>query len=322
MMAAVLLIPLAVLVSSVVLVWLLSGPLAGLATDHPNHRSLHARPIPRTGGIGIMLAVLAGWWLGGLPVPAPLYWGTLVLMLVSFADDRLDLPAAIRFAVHLLVAGWLAWRLGFMGVSFVLAVLATGWMTNLYNFMDGADGLAGGMAWWGFGSYALAFWQAGEGGLALAAACVALAAAGFLLFNFPPARVFMGDAGSVPLGFLAAGFGLVGMHDDVWAVWFPALVFAPFIVDATVTLSRRILRREKIWQAHREHYYQRLIRMGWSHRKMMLVAWASMLASGVVAVILLQSERFFWLGGIWFAVFAGQLWWTDRCWQRFQMAQK
>jgi UDP-N-acetylmuramyl pentapeptide phosphotransferase/UDP-N-acetylglucosamine-1-phosphate transferase len=95
---------------------------------------------------------------------------------------------------------------------------------------------------------------------------VAAAAAGFLCFNFHPARIFMGDVGSVPLGFTAGALGLVGWRSGAWPLWFPLLVFAPFILDATVTLLRRALRGEKVWQAHRSHYYQRMVQMGLGHR--------------------------------------------------------
>jgi UDP-N-acetylmuramyl pentapeptide phosphotransferase/UDP-N-acetylglucosamine-1-phosphate transferase len=109
-----------------------------------------------------------------------------------------------------------------------------------------------------------------------------------LLFNFDPARIFMGDVGSIPLGFLAASLGLVGIQREVWPLWFPVLVFAPFIVDATVTLLRRAWRREKIWQAHREHYYQRLVQSGWSHRKLALHEYALMAAISASACWMLD----------------------------------
>ena len=95
----------------------------------------------------------------------------------------------------------------------------------------------------------------------------------------------MGDAGSIPLGFLAGGFGLAGWQAGVWPAWFPVLVFSPFIVDASVTLMRRALRRQRIWQAHCEHYYQRLVRSGWGHRKTALAGYALMLACGAVAFL-------------------------------------
>jgi UDP-N-acetylmuramyl pentapeptide phosphotransferase/UDP-N-acetylglucosamine-1-phosphate transferase len=94
-----------------------------------------------------------------------------------------------------------------------------------------------------------------------------LAAAVFLKANFHPARIFLGDVGSVPLGFLAGALGALGVYRDLVPVWFPFVVFAPFFVDATVTLLRRMLRGERFWQAHREHYYQRLVQMGWGHRR-------------------------------------------------------
>lgn len=264
---------------AVMLRWGAAGPL-----DLPNQRSLHATPVPRSGGVGIMAGVMVGC-VAQAPAPAFTFIaGLLLLTLVSWWDDRRALPVAVRFACHFVAAGLVVaavvphlavWEL-------LLALLFIVWMTNLYNFMDGANGLAGGMAVFGFGAYAVAAGMAGAAGMADAmplavwAACIAAAAAGFLLFNFDPARIFMGDVGSIPLGFLAASLGLVGIQREVWPLWFPVLVFAPFIVDATMTLLRRAWRREKIWRAHREHYYQRLVCSGWSHRKLALHEYALM----------------------------------------------
>jgi UDP-N-acetylmuramyl pentapeptide phosphotransferase/UDP-N-acetylglucosamine-1-phosphate transferase len=106
-----------------------------------------------------------------------------------------------------------------------------------------------------------------------------------LIWNFDPARIFLGDAGSVTLGFLATALGVLGWQHVVWPFWFPPLVFSPFILDATVTLLRRMLRAEDVWRAHKSHYYQRLVRMGWSHRRLSLAAYALMAmaaASGLV----------------------------------------
>jgi UDP-N-acetylmuramyl pentapeptide phosphotransferase/UDP-N-acetylglucosamine-1-phosphate transferase len=150
--------------------------------------------------------------------------------------------------------------------------------------MDGSDGLAGGMAVIGFGTYGLAAWLGGNLELELLAWSIAAAAAGFLIFNFPPAKIFMGDVGSIPLGFLAGALGVAGWLQGLWPLWFPLIVFAPFIVDASVTLLRRALRRERIWQAHREHYYQRLILSGWSHRKTAIWEYALMLACAALAL--------------------------------------
>ncbi len=153
-------------------------------------------------------------------------------------------------------------------------------------------------------------------GLANLAFCLTAAATGFLVFNFSPAKVFMGDAGSVPLGFLAGTFGLAGWQEEVWPAWFPLLVFSPFVVDASATLMKRVLRREKFWQAHREHYYQRLVRMGWSHRRLALFEYVLMVACGISALILLSAGLQLQVLGLsaWVAIYAGLMLFIDRRW--------
>ena len=293
-----------------------SGLARRLALDQPNQRSLHALPIPRVGGIAIVAAVLVSWSLqpgSGLLLALP----TAVLALVSAVDDRIGLPAALRLAVHGLAALALVSDIG-AGDPWLAAGLVAGlvWMTNLYNFMDGSDGLAGGMALFGFSAYAAAAHTVPLGAMGLATAA---AAAGFLVFNFPPAKVFMGDVGSIPLGFLAASLGLLGWRQGLWPLWFPPLVFSPFVVDASVTLLRRLAGGERVWQAHREHYYQRLIRMGWGHRRTALAEYALMAAAagsalaGRSAVPALQAL----LLALWCAVYLGLMAAVDRRWRRF-----
>lgn len=262
-----------------------------LPMDHPNARSLHVTPTPRIGGLGIMAGLLVAAVLLADGALQPVVLAAFALAALSVVDDVRSLPVAVRFASHFVAAGLVVAAMvpAVTSWNLLLALLFIVWMTNLYNFMDGANGLAGGMAVFGFGAYAVAAGMADLAGMAGAmplavwAACIAATAAGFLLFNFDPARIFMGDVGSIPLGFLAASLGLVGIQREVWPLWFPILVFAPFIVDATVTLLRRAWRREKIWQAHREHYYQRLVRSGWSHRKLALHEYGLMAAISVSA---------------------------------------
>lgn len=256
-----------------------------LPMDHPNARSLHARPVPRSGGLAIWAGMIAAAMFLPQGAWAPLLPAAL-LGAVSFADDVWGLRVAWRLASHVaLVAGFL-WWLGLpAGVGWwALPVLV--WMANLYNFMDGADGLAGGMAVVGFSVYGVAAWDGGQSALALLSFSVAAAATGFLVYNFPPAKLFMGDAGSIPLGFLAAAVGVLGWREATWGAWFPLLVFSPFIVDATVTLGKRLLRGEKVWRAHREHYYQRLVRAGLGHRGTALLEYGLMLACGAAALAL------------------------------------
>jgi len=303
--------------------WLTSERAAELALDKPNARSLHHAPTPRTGGIGVLLGFFLAWVFIQPSVPLVITAATVVLAAVSLTDDVLGLSVLLRLATHLAssvtacaYAAPLDWGIGLIFV----AAIATTWMTNLYNFMDGSDGLAGGMTLFGFGFYGIAALLAGHVEFALLNFGIAAAAAGFLVFNFHPARIFMGDVGSVPLGFLAATLGLVGWQQGSWTWWFPLLVFSPFIVDASVTLARRLLRRERVWRAHRDHYYQRLVQMGWGHRNTAFAEYGLMTACGLCAVGSLFSPP----GGqlaliaalaIAYVAFALAI---DRAWRRFR----
>lgn len=279
-----LLIPLAAaLACAGVILTLLRKP-GWLPLDRPNERSLHATPTPRIGGIGIMAGVLLAFvLLRAEPWLAALVAG---LAVVSFLDDRSHVPIGFRFGAHALAAGvFVLNALPDLHPLWQAAlVLATMWMTNLYNFMDGSDGLAGGMALFGFGAYALGAWLAGDPVMSALAGAIAAAALAFLAFNFPPAKVFMGDAGSIPLGFLAAALGLIGWRAGHWPLWFPVLAFSPFIVDASLTLARRALRGERVWEAHKSHYYQRLVQLGWGHANTALAEYALMTACGGLAL--------------------------------------
>lgn len=235
-----------------------------LPFDRPNARSLHRSPVPRGGGLTIWI----GWGAGTfwLPEARPWLLPLAAIVIVSFFDDRSGISAPLRLFVQLAAA--IAW-LGLAAPTsdfWIAGLIVAGivWMANLYNFMDGSDGLAGAMAVVGFGAYALAaFWAGSDRAPMLFA--LAAAVLPFLLANWPPASVFLGDVGAVPLGFLAAVFGIEGWQQQWWPVWFPVLVFMPFIADASSTLLRRLLRGERIWQAHRDHTYQRLVRLGFGH---------------------------------------------------------
>ena len=298
--------------ATVVLLAILLRRSDALPVDHPNERSLHHQPTPRIGGLALFPGAVLGCLAAGLrDVDSLLLLGLAgFLFLLSIFDDWRGLPVTLRFGAHLLAAALLA--LALMGGSpWVLAgALAVAWMTNLFNFMDGANGLAGGMAAIGFAAFGLA---SGEPALAFALAGAAL---GFLMFNFDPARVFLGDSGSIPLGFLAGGIGLLGVVKGQWPWWFPLLAFSPFVVDATVTLLRRLMRREKVWIAHRDHYYQRLVRMGWSHRKLALVEYVLMATCSGSALALLHAGAVVQATGlsVWIAIYAGLMLFIDRRW--------
>jgi len=275
-----------------VIAFLRVSPWTTPLADHPNGRSLHADPTPRIGGLGFIAAVFPFALAHAHADLGVVFACALALALVSLVDDVRSLPIEVRLPAHGVAALVAVLAMGpppfvplpWAGIGIAVAVCVVAWFTNLFNFMDGSDGLAGGMAAIGFGVYAIA---AGSQAASLALLCIALASAsvGFLAHNFPPARVFLGDCGSIPLGFLSGALGLYGAGVAVWPWWFPLLVFSPFIVDATATLLLRIARRERFWTAHRGHAYQRLVLSGWTRPRLAVFAYLLMTAAGASALL-------------------------------------
>jgi UDP-N-acetylmuramyl pentapeptide phosphotransferase/UDP-N-acetylglucosamine-1-phosphate transferase len=285
---------------------------------------LHETPIPRIGGVGLIAGILTGWaWM----FYSLVWWLVLpliILFVVSLLDDIQGLPVGKRFATHLIAAAILIGGSGIISqqgtVIAVLLILFTVWMTNLYNFMDGSDGLAGGMALSGFTTYGIAALMNNNDVFAMLNFTIGAAALAFLFNNFHPAKVFMGDSGSIPLGFLAAGVGLWGWLQGCWPAWFPVLVFSPFVVDASVTLVKRALRGAKVSEAHREHYYQRLIQLGWGHSNVALIEYGLMIAVGSSAIFALH-DMFPWkILLAWGAIFGLLMVVIDIAWKKNRLA--
>jgi len=158
------------------------------------------------------------------------------------------------------------------------------------------DGFAGGMTVIGFGALGLVGWQTGNENFLLFNIVVVAATSGFLAFNFPPARIFMGDVGSSFLGFLAAGSSIWASKLEILPLWFSILIFSPFIVDATVTLIRRLSTGKKIWKPHKTHYYQILAESGWGHKRTVIWEYGLMLLCAMSAVFALgQPVWVHWL---------------------------
>jgi UDP-N-acetylmuramyl pentapeptide phosphotransferase/UDP-N-acetylglucosamine-1-phosphate transferase len=263
------------------------------ALDYPSHRSLHQSPLPRTGGLGLHAGMLLASMVIMPQLPLTFLAALLALVAISLAEDVRGISPAWRLIVHVASAAVFASAMVLQEKGLAVALVATlsiVWMINLYNFMDGSDGLAGGMALFGFFFYGIAALLAHATDFALLNFSIAAAAAAFLIFNFHPARIFMGDVGSVPLGFLAGSLGLLGTLHGYWPWWFPLLVFSPFIIDASTTLARRIVRRERIWEPHRDHYYQRLVQLGWGHRRTALAEYAAMVLCGGLALYALEAS--------------------------------
>lgn len=280
--------------------------------DFPNERSSHVRPTPRGGGLGLVPAILLIWLVAVLPggidlAMALLILGLALLFAISFRDDVKSLAALPRLVAQIVAAGlalpWLA-QTGpvFQGLlpswlDAALALLMLVGFVNFFNFMDGIDGISGVEAGSiGLGG-ALVLLLTAAGGLTAAPGLEAMAlgfalfggALGFLAWNWHPAKLFLGDVGSVPLGYLT---GLLCLTLAGAGYWVPALLLpAYYLADAGLTLCGRILRREKITQAHRSHFYQRAVRGGAGHAK---VATAVANCQAVLVVASLASLRHPW----------------------------
>ncbi len=317
----------AALATMLVITILLYSKVGKKMQDIPNERSLHNEPIPRIGGVGMMAGLLSAW---GLMVMSLAWWVVLpmiLLFVVSLLDDLRGLPIRQRLLAHVAAAVILVLGSGLLSQNIVLALLllpGVVWMTNLFNFMDGSDGLAGGMTFFGFTMYGIVALMHGADTQAMLNFSIGAAGLGLLYYNFYPAQVFMGDAGSIPLGFLSAAMGLWGWQQGLWPGWFPLLVFSPFILDASVTLLKRTLRRKKISEAHREHYYQRLVQIGWGHRNVALLGYALMFLVGVSAVwsLHVSTEWPSLLFLVWGGVYIGLMLFFDNRWKIFQRNQR
>ena len=246
--------------------------------DVPNVRSSHAAPTPRGGGIAIVmgffssLLALSYVRLIDARILIAFLIGGGAMALVGFFDDRWHLRASVRFVVHLtaalcvviLLGGFpesalARWGLHGAWVGGLVTVLILVWITNLFNFMDGIDGIAGSEAVFVSAAGALLNWhQGGAPGLTVAMLCLAAACLGFLRWNWPPARIFMGDVGSGFLGFILAALGLAASQRSCVPIEVWAILSGVFLVDATVTLLSRIMRGDRWLEAHRLHAYQNL----------------------------------------------------------------
>jgi glycosyltransferase WbpL len=261
--------------------------------DIPNARSSHIQPTPRGGGLAIVVSSIAAFvllnYFGRIDLGLLLALiGGIPVAVVGFIDDRWSLPAGVRLIAHFGAALWaIAWlggvpplRVGEHLLSlgpagYLLGALGIVWVLNLFNFMDGIDGIAASegifIAWVGA---LLQFLGGGDGAVPAAAMCLGAACSGFLLWNWPPAKIFMGDVGSGYLGYLIGVLALAAARQLPAGVWVWLILGGVFFVDATVTLLRRMARGEKVYQAHRSHAYQSLARYWRSHRRVTLFVMA------------------------------------------------
>jgi len=280
--------------------------------DVVTERSSHAVPTPRGGGLGLVTGILAAWVL---TVSWSQHWtwatGAIVIGIIALAsvgwwDDHVGLRARTRLPVQIAVAVITVWAMGLPEVwtigpwhcalplwaALPIAWIGMVWLINLTNFMDGIDGLAGSQGLIaGVSVFILIGAESTWGLLGLATAGASL---GFLAWNFPPAKIFMGDVGSTALGFIFAVLILALLNQGV-ALEVALLPIAPFMLDSTCTLIRRVWRREKVSQAHRSHLYQRLARYWGGHRSVTLLYSALAVMGGAGAYMVVHGWVPSWL---------------------------
>ena len=293
--------------------------------DVPNDRSSHTIPTPRGGGLVIAILGLVGYVIVASVFDAPFsrgyFVGAILISVVSWLDDLYSLPFWSRLLVHFTAAIALVADLGYwtelaipltatdipLGTYFgaLVTVLWVVWFINAYNFMDGVDGIAALQAIVAFAAWALLGYLFDQQGLMLFASLLACVSAGFLLHNWHPARIFMGDVGSAFLGFTLASLPLLAvpqspMGNTAILPGAAALILWPFVFDTFVTLIKRAFRKQKVWEAHREHIYQKMVIDGMKHSEVTLIYGAAaatlsftvvmaLAFSGIYAILAISS---------------------------------
>jgi UDP-N-acetylmuramyl pentapeptide phosphotransferase/UDP-N-acetylglucosamine-1-phosphate transferase len=298
-------VPLAVLAGTLWLAGVVLGWLRRRAIlDHPVERSSHRVPVPRGGGLALIPLALFAWLMltaAGLAPPGTriIVAVTAILAVISWLDDRGGLGVGLRLAAHILAVALGLFALpasllvfqGLLPPLFdrIAAALLWVWFLNLYNFMDGIDGITcTETVFLGLGLVVVLLLadQGGDGAPLLALAAIA-GAAGFLRWNWPPAQLFLGDVGSIPLGYVMGWLLLMMAAKGLWA---PALILPLYyLADATLTLTMRLTRGERIWQAHRQHFYQRALAPDGDHGAVL-----RLIIGGNVALLALAAAAVFW----------------------------
>ena len=304
-------------ITGLVLGWFLRTDSVFLSKDEPSSRGLHDHVVPRGGGLAIFGCVaIAGAIVHLLQGTINVDLDLLVIVsltgigVMGFLDDRFSLGVGLRLIAGLTLTTLLAvgsigdhslvvfgqtfdWS---FGVVFLAGAIGLFWVMNLFNFMDGADGVAGIQSLIASGALAIWFGASGQEFLALLNVGLAGACLGFLWFNWAPARVFMGDVGSLALGAWFGAMSLIGVSEYGLPAEAFVILLGVFVFDATLTLVHRLLKRKRITQAHREHLYQKLILAGWSHGKVAMLIGAMAFVAAVLATLVVWDPEH----GLWF----------------------
>lgn len=317
--------------------WMLTGAVRRYAIraamlDYPGPRSSHTVPTPRGGGLAIAVVVLSGLALAATlrwipePVAFAMIGGGIPIAVIGWLDDRRGTAPGTRLTVQAVAGAWALWWLGvppplqagswpFLALGALVAVLGIVWATNCFNFMDGIDGLAGGEATTVGLAGALVLLAAGHRQLALVSLLIGTASAGFLMWNWSPARIFMGDVGSGLLGFLFAALAVASATAGALPLVAWIILLGVFAFDATATIVLRAWRGEPWYQPHRSHAYQLAVQSGWSHSRVVATV---LLMDVCLAGTVWQGMRY---PDLWpaltvaaIAVVAAVYWWVQRAW--------
>jgi Fuc2NAc and GlcNAc transferase len=279
----------ALLLAAVLTGFVRTHALQGGILDVPNERSSHVVPTPRGGGIAIAAVILLGVLLAivfGIVKVASglaLFAGGAIVAAVGYWDDRRGLPALPRFSVHLAASVLAVITLAPLGspaqgdaltwILLAMLVISTAWSINSFNFMDGIDGIAASQAMFVTVASAALVWRQGDTGLATLLLISTCACLGFLGWNWPPAKIFMGDVGSGFLGFWLAAVALLLHAEGALSIFASLILSSAFLADATVTLLRRVIAGKRWYEAHRSHAYQHLAQKWRSHAKVVWLLW-------------------------------------------------
>lgn len=305
--------------------------IARKVLDWPDQRRSHDHPTPRGGGLamacGLLLALGAAVVWQGVPLFPLLFLA--VLSFLGWLDDLYQVPIRLRLLVMFGCALSLVWGLGpitaidglgqigqFTWLWSALGLIAVIWLINLHNFMDGSDGLAALQGLWSAAVLGALLCAGQACGLGLVGVAVAGACLGFLLWNLPPARIFMGDSGSLMLGGAIGLLAYAGAATGLVSIWLSLIVCALFVVDATATLLRRGLLEGQWYTPHRVHAYQKLMRVGWSHGQVLLLyAALNVLLVGPALALALYRPDWAWAIALTLVMLLGTAWFVvqSRC---------
>ena len=317
-----------ILFFAALLSWWLVGKLIIILEQHQivdieNKRSSHRGSVPRGGGLVIVGILLTGIVvMSFISNRSDVYLGLGILLaawaVLSWWDDKNNLSARKRLVFQIIIAICTLLAFGYINslqisnvlfinlpyIGVVITFVGVLWMVNLYNFMDGIDGLAASQTIIAAITLAFWFWQAGDQHFAFLCLLLSVSSYGFLIWNWQPAKIFLGDVGSITLGaFFATAIIFANTRYQIPVISF-VLLFSVFVFDASATIFIRLFKGEKIWLPHRSHYYQRITNSGVNHRSVVIVQIILMLLSSIIASLtVLDHDRIGLAVGLIFILF-------------------